>query len=59
MCTGLEWICFYDTVNHDIQRTQNYALLAYVPYTFVALHFQFAAVLAQRIQYPTASADVS
>jgi len=58
VCTGLEWICFYDTVNHDIQRTQNYALLAYVPYTFVALHFQFAAVLAQRIQYPTASADM-
>ena len=58
MRTGLDWMTFYDVINREIHQTQNYTMMAYIPYTFVAMHFQFAAVLAQKIQYPTAQADV-
>lgn len=51
-------MCFYDTLNEFIQHNQNYTLFGYLPYSFIALHFQLAAVLSQKIKYPTAQAEV-
>ena len=52
-------MCVYDTLNHFIQENQNYSVFGYLPYAFAAIHFQMAAVLTQKIKYPTAHADVS
>lgn len=51
-------MCFYDLMNKDIQHSQNYTTYGYLPYTFVALHFQLAAVLSQKIKYPTTQGEV-
>lgn len=51
-------MCFYDLMNKDIQHSQNYTTYGYLPFTFVALHFQLAAVLSQKIKYPTTQAEV-
>lgn len=59
VCTGLDWMCFYDHVNHFIQKNQNYCVFGYLPYTFIALHFQMAAVLSQKIKYPTAQTELN
>jgi hypothetical protein len=58
VCIGLDWMCFFDHVNHFIQLNQNYCVFGYLPYAFIALHFQMAAVLSQKIQYPTAQTEV-
>lgn len=58
VCTGLDWMCFYDLLNKEIQHTQNYTTYGYLPYAFVGLHFQLAAVLAQKIKFPTAQTEV-
>merc|ERR1712071_131385 len=52
VCSGLDWMCFFDIINRDIQRTQNYTMFPYLPYTFVGVHFQLAAVLAPKIKFP-------
>lgn len=59
VCSGLDWMCFFDVVNHDIQQSQNYTMMAYLPFTFVAIHFQLAAVLHQKIKFPVAQTEVS
>lgn len=51
-------MCYYDLLNHEIQLTQNYSTFGYLPYTFVGIHFQLAAVLTQKIKYPTAHTEV-
>lgn len=58
VCTGLDWVCYFDHVNHFIQVNQNYCVFGYLPYAFIALHFQLAAVLSQKIKYPTAQTEV-
>ncbi|XP_046631154.1 chromosome transmission fidelity protein 18 homolog [Daphnia pulicaria] len=58
VCIGLDWMCFFDHVNHFIQLNQNYCVFGYLPYAFIALHFQMAAVLSQKIQYPTAQTEL-
>lgn len=51
-------MCFYDLLNKEIQHTQNYTTYGYLPYAFVGIHFQLAAVLAQKIKFPTAQTEV-
>lgn len=58
VCTSLDWMCFFDHFNAYIQHNQDYSVYGYLPYTFVALHFQFAAVLGQKIKYPMAQTEV-
>ena len=59
VCTSLDWMGFYDHVNQFVQQNQNYSVFGYLPYAFIALHFQMAAVLSQKIKYPMAQAEVN
>lgn len=58
-CAALEWFCFFDLVNTQIQTTQNYSLSPYLQYGFVIWHFIFASLSWQKINYPSVSYEVS
>jgi len=59
VCSGLDWMCYFDVVNREIQQSQNYTMMAYLPFTFVAVHFQLAAVLHQKIKFPLAQIEAN
>ena len=40
---GNEWLQFFDVMQQQVQHTQNYATMGYLPYTFVSFHLLFAA----------------
>lgn len=49
---GLDWMSFCDLTQSYIHRSQNYAVMAYLPFTFVKTHLLFATHAKSRITYP-------
>ncbi|XP_021940234.1 chromosome transmission fidelity protein 18 homolog isoform X2 [Zootermopsis nevadensis] len=56
---GLEWFCAADVLSHKIHTTQNYVLMPYQPFGFVAWHFLFASLSWPKIAYPSAGYEMS
>ena len=51
---GNSWFTFFDTVQQHINHSQNYSVMGYMPFVFVASHLMFAASgLLPRIKYPS------
>ena len=40
---GNDWFQFFDSMQQEILHSQNYSLMGYLPYSFVASHLLFAA----------------
>jgi len=55
---GQEWFCFYDVVQQQIMHSQNYSMMAYQPYNFVASHLYFAAFGRVKINYPSSFSEM-
>lgn len=55
---GQDWFCFYDVVQQQIMHSQNYSMMAYQPYNFVASHFYFAAFGKVKINYPSSFSEM-
>lgn len=55
---GQDWFCFFDTINQHIMRSQHYAMMAYMPYSFVAAHALFAAHGRVKVAYPSTANEV-
>ena len=54
---GHEWLTFFDLTQHHIQRSQQYAMMAYMPYAFVSAHLRFGAFSRSKLSYPSTHAD--
>lgn len=59
ICESLEWFCFSDVVNKQIYTLQNYSLMPYLQYAFVIWHFAFGTYNWNKLNYPSASYEVS
>lgn len=53
-----EWFIMNDMINNHINQTQNYVLMAYLPYSFVFWHFQFANLTWPKIKFPSQGYEV-
>ncbi|XP_070580731.1 chromosome transmission fidelity protein 18 homolog isoform X2 [Ptychodera flava] len=49
---GHDWLAFNDHLNQQINHSQSYNLMKYLPYMPVAFHMLFASSTHHRIQYP-------
>ena len=54
---GHEFMLFFDLAQQQISRSQIYSLMAYMPFSFVAAHFVFAANGRAKIVYPHTNAE--
>lgn len=58
-CESLEWFCFSDMLNKQIHTLQNYSMFSYLQYAFVVWHFAFGSYNWNKLNYPSASYEVS
>lgn len=56
---ALEWFCFDDLLQTQIQSQQNYSVYPYLSYGFAAWHLLFASIAWPKIVFPTQSFEVS
>ncbi|KAF0310420.1 Chromosome transmission fidelity protein 18 [Amphibalanus amphitrite] len=54
---GVDWLCFGDELNAELQHSQNYVLLPYQSYTGVAFHLLFATLQKTRPAFPQADSE--
>lgn len=53
-----EWICFEDQVNQQVSHSQDYSLMAFLPYLPVAFHLLFASNAPHKVNYPRTGFEV-
>ena len=56
---SLEWFQFYDEVSTVVMTKQDWRVMPYTNYAFVAWHFGFATNQFVKLSYPYAVAEVS
>ena len=49
---GQDFCLFFDTMQQHIKSSQNYSVMAYYPFNFVAFHMYYAAFGKVKINYP-------
>ena len=49
----------YDMLNQEIQHSQNYTLMAFMPFAFVGSHLAFAATTKTKISYPQSQTEAA
>ncbi len=54
-----DWMCFADSIHEYTSTTQNYVLMAYLPFLPVTFHMLFASNAPQKINYPHSQFEVS
>ncbi|GAB6018829.1 hypothetical protein CHUAL_000490 [Chamberlinius hualienensis] len=53
-CTyGSEWLCFADIFQQEINHSQNYSILPYIPFATVGLHYAFASNAFPKVTFPS------
>ncbi|XP_068151463.1 chromosome transmission fidelity protein 18 homolog [Drosophila tropicalis] len=52
VCEALQWFCFQDLVQNQINRQQNYSVYPYLQHGFVMWHLLFATLAWPKIGFP-------
>ncbi|XP_063243725.1 chromosome transmission fidelity protein 18 homolog isoform X2 [Bacillus rossius redtenbacheri] len=59
VCIALDWFQYFDELNRQINTSQSYFLMPYIPFCFVAWHLLFASFAWPKITYPSVGYEMS
>ena len=58
MSSVQDWIIFNQRMNLEVMSSQEYILMAYLPFLSVAFHFHFASSSGHRVKFPHSDFEV-